>query len=295
MLEELRWKVSASATCLHAAACQAAGVPKANAELATALDAAAEALVAELLSAGWPLQEALHALAGLASEVGNNRQLVSRAAARLNPTCGDDATLVRLAGAISDLEAAMRRAQPQLEEEMAVRIGPIREQWEARGPGMLSEVSRLADEAAVPAAAEIVLVAPYAGGHGLAHAAHNRVTFEAVLVNPIAELPEVVRLAWLISQLNSDLPRYSDVLPAGRSRLLMAFATIPPVLAAAEAVELARYSEATLSLALSAWRLPGETPDLIAAKLSSWWDAWLNLPKSWPVAMAALERMLLNG
>jgi hypothetical protein len=295
MLEELRWKVSASATCLHAAVCRAAGIPMANEGLEAALDAAAETLSVELVSAGWPLPEALHALAGLASEIGNNRQLVGRAAVRLNPTCGDDATLDRLAGAVSDLEAAMRLAQPQLEDELAMRVGPIREQWEARGPGMLREVARLTDEAVVPEAAEIVLVAPYAGGHGLAHAAHNRVTFEAMLVNPMAELPEAVRLAWLISQLNSDLPRFSDVLLAGRAQVAMSFAMIPPVLAAAEAVELAHCDEATISLALSDWQHLGERRELFAAKLWACWNAWLDLPKSWPVAVAALDRMLAEA
>jgi hypothetical protein len=295
MLEELRWKVSASATCLHAATCRAAGIPAANAELATALDAAADALSVELASVGWPVPEALRVLAELASEVDNNRQLVSRAAARLQPPLNDDATLVRLAGAISDLGAAMRLAQPQIEDELAVRVGPIREQWEARGPGMLREVARLTDEAVVPAAAEIVLVAPYAGGHGLAHAAHNRVTLEAVLVNPVAELPEAVRLAWLISQLNSDLPRFSDVLPAQAARLAMSFAMIPPVLAAAEAVELSRCDESTISLAVDVWRLLAEPPDAVASKLWTWWNAWLDRPKSWPVAVAALDRMLAGG
>jgi hypothetical protein len=295
MLDELRWKVSASATCLHAAACRMAGIPAANTGLSTALDAAADALAAELSAAGWPLPESLHVLAGLASEMDNNRQLVTRAAARLQPLLGDDATLVRLAGAISDLEAAMRLSQPQLEDELSVRVGPIREQWEAFGPGMLLEVARLTDEAIIPAVAETVLVAPYVGGHGMAHAAHNRVTFEAVLVNPIAELPEAVRLAWLISQLNSDLPHFSDVVPAGRASIAISFAMIPPVLAAAEAVELASCNESTISLVLIAWRLLDEPPELLAAKLWSWWNAWLDQSKSWPVAVAALDRMLAEG
>jgi len=292
MLEELRWKTSVSATCLHAAACRAAGFPSADPALAAALDAAAETLVSEIANFGWPVPIVLEQLTGLAAEIDNNRELVTRAMSRLHFRAVESDGAVRVAGAIADLEAAMHRAQPTLAEDLAARVRPIREQWEARGPGMLREIGRLTEESVIPAAAEVVLVAPYAGGHGWAHTAYNRVTMEAVLFNPLPELPEVVRLAWLLSQLNGDLPQYADVLPAGRRADAFRLAMIPPVLAAAEAVEFGRCDAAAVEHALGAWRLQRAESVDVAERLWNWWNAWLDHPTKWPVAVAALEQML---
>ena len=47
---------------------------------------------------------------------------------------------------------------------------------------------------------DVLLIHPALGGAGEAHLAYNSVRIEAVLANPNADLPEVVRLAWLIAQ-----------------------------------------------------------------------------------------------
>jgi hypothetical protein len=288
---EIRWKSSVSATCLHAAWLHHASVAATDPHLAVALDDSAAALAREIASAGWPVRPLLTQFVALASEHDNNRQLVERALVKLHLPSSETA-VVRIAGAIADLEAAVLRSAPALADELPMRTRPLREQWEARGPGMLRAAARFTDEAILPDAAEIVLVAPYAGGHGLAHPAFNRVTLEAMLVNPLPAIPESVRLAWLIAQLNGDLPRFADALPAGRASAVKAAATIPAVLAAAEAVELARCDEATLALAIDAWRLAdlGAAPD--PKTLWQWWSAWTEHPDQWPVALAALDQML---
>lgn len=293
MALELRWKSSVSASCLHAALCRQAGIAAADPELEAILDAPAMALAEEIAEAAWPAERLMVQLAGLASEHENNRELVERALAKLQIRAVGP-SVVRVAGAIADLEAAVLRTAPALAEELAMRGRPMREQWEARGPGMLLEIARLADVHAVPECAEIVLVAPYSGGHGWAHAAYNRVTLEALLVNPQADLPEAVRLAWLIAQLNSDLPRFAEALPAGRAAPAAAVAMIPAVLAAGEAVELARCDEGSVAQAMAAWRL--ETLGVAADPhvVWQWWTAWMELPEKWPVAVAALERMLVG-
>ena len=67
---------------------------------------------------------------------------------------------------------------------------------------------------------------------------------EAVLANPRFELPEVVRLGWLLAMLNFDLARYRD--PLSDAERVLPLAMIPPVLAAAAEVELTRFDPATL-------------------------------------------------
>lgn len=293
MLEELRWKTSLSATALHAAYCRARAIPPADVAMGRHLDSAADALAAELDAAKWPRLAMLEYLTALASEFDSNRELVTRAAVKLRlPRI--EAEAPRVAGGVADLEAALLRAQPNLAVELAVRSGPLREQWEARGPGMLREIGRLTEKEVVPAAAEIVVTAPYAGGAGMAHVSQNRVTVEGVLFNPLPALPETVRLAWLLSQLNADLPRYVDLLPATRRPELFAVAMAPPALAAAQEVELATCDEPTLASALEGWRLGADLPSDAPARVWNWWSAWLDQPAAWPVAVAALDRLLAD-
>jgi hypothetical protein len=291
MATEIRWKASLSATCLHAAMCRHAGIAAANALPGEALARPADALCEEIANGGWSVEAVLSQLAALASEYEHNRELVTRALTRLDiyPV---EFVVGRVAGAIADLEAALRRVQPEIVEELAVRGRPLMEQWEARGPGMLQQLGRSTGDAVVPEAAEIVLVAPYAGGHGVAHAAFNRVTFEAVLANPHAELPETVRLAWLLGQLNSDLPRFADVMPPGTATATYRAAMLAPALTAGEVVELSRCDEATIDAAIDAWRLRDELPADAATRIWGWWQAWLARPLKWPVAVAALGEML---
>lgn len=292
MLEELRWKTSLSATALHAALCRAQGIPAADAALGSMLASAADALAGEIDAAQWPRIALLEQLTGLASELDNNRELVTRAAAKLHLPPRDPGLLVRIAGGIADLEATLLRQQPNLAEELAVRCGPLREQWEARGPGMLREIAQSTEAEVIPQAAEIILVSPYAGGYGLAHARQNRVTMEGVLFHPTPALPEPVRLAWLIAQLNSDLPRYGDLLPTGRASYVFAAAMAAPTLAAAQEVELATCDATTLATAYDAWGIAGDLPGDAPERVWNWWNAWLDQSATWPVAVAALGRLL---
>jgi hypothetical protein len=118
------------------------------------------------------------------------------------------------------------------------------------------------------------------------------VTFEAVLANPHAELPEAVRLAWLVGQLNGDLPRYADALPSGRAARACGLAMLAPALDAAQEVEAARCDEATVKLALEAWRAGADLPSDAASIIWQWWGAWLDGADKWAVAVAALDAML---
>jgi len=286
---ELRWKASFSASCLHAATCLHEGLPVANPELAATLEPARQQLARECEACGLSADSFFPLLVELSAEFENNRQLIARAAARLRGSGSvGDTMLSRLAGCLADLEAALLRQQPRLVDELAVRGRPLREQWEARGPGLLRQMAKLTDESLLAPAAEVVLVAPFVGGHGRAHLQTNQVTFEAVLANPHPDLPEVLRLAWLLAQLQLDLPRFSDSIPGDRLPLVARLATLPAVLAAAEAVELAAYDAAMQTRALECWHLPAE----VDQRLHSWWSAYYEGTPRWSTALAALDAML---
>ena len=88
---------------------------------------------------------------------------------------------------------------------------------------------------------------------------------EAVLANPHAELPEVVRLAWLLSQLHLDLPIHGERIERRRLPHVARLATLPGILEAAHYVELVQEPAALLPFALSAWRIvPAEDASAVA-------------------------------
>ena len=290
---EIGWKSSHSASCLHLAACFQEGLPVADASLAEEMGGAIQHFLAECEASRLPTAELLPHLIGLSSEVGNNRQLVQRTATRLWGSQAINETIVgQLAGAISDLEAAISRTRPQLEEELAVRARPLREQWESRGPGLLRQAAGLSEDLLIAPMAEIVLVAPIVGGHGRAHLLSNRVTFEAVLTNPHPHLPETLRLGWLLSQLNLDLPIFSEHFSAQRLPLISELATIPLVLAAGERVELAQLDQQSIAATLECWHLPVDLPANTDQLLLTWWETYISGRSSWAVALTALDSML---
>lgn len=289
---QLRWKVSFSVSCLHAAACMHEGLPIADASIAATLQPAVRALVDELTASNLQVDTALPQLVELAAEFENNRQLIEMLGKRiLGVGMLSEAKISRLAGCVTGLEAAWLRKQPGLVEELAVRGRPLREQWEARGPGLLHAIAKLSDKNIIAPSAEVVLVSPLVGGHGRSHLKSNRVTFEAVLTHPNPELSETLRLGWLLSQLNLDLPMLGESVSSRRLPTLASLAMLPLVLAAAEVVELATLDLATLTRAIDVWYVPTTSSKTTAQKLLDWWQAYSNSNTRWLVALAALDQI----
>lgn len=141
--------------------------------------------------------------------------------------------------------------------EMQLRLRPLREHWEARGPGMLRHAKKLLPWIALPERIGVRLVEPKQGGGG--RVVNDEIEFEAVLANRHPQLPEVARLAWLV------------LCQATRANCENAVALIPPTLEAAEFVELARCDDVTLDLALSEW-VSDSTP-VTGSTLNEWWNA----------------------
>lgn len=289
----IQWKASVSASALHAAWRQHDGVAAADPHLANLIREPAENLAAAISAALWPVEATLSQLVSQAAEIDNNRRLVAHVGRTLvGPKAEETQAIERIAGAIGDAERALLAGQPGLVDELALRGGPLREQWDARGPGMLRRIAQLTDELLEPAAGEVILVAPWVGGHGVAFVRNNRVVLEAVLFHPHEQAPETLRLGWLLSQLNLDLPKFAEAVSGRHDPNLEALAMIPAALAAGESVELCHLDVATIELALRAWSLGVAQPGETAQVLSQWWETYRRAPKSFPVALAALQAML---
>jgi len=292
MAVELHWRHHALVSCLHAAEAISRNVPLADPRLAAAMEGPAQRLAAGIRAAHLPIERFWRQLIGLAARNENRRQLVEAAVIRtLGRGPRFEQIVTNLTAALLEVDSAQRAALPNLAHELPLRERPLREQWEARGPGLLFQLAQLTEEALLPESCDVLLVHPALGGGGEAHLANNSVRLEAVLANPVAELPETVRLAWLIVQLQLDLPVFSESIHADRLPHLARYAMLPAILAAAEAVELARYTPQTMRQAVIAWRLAEPLGIDGAALATEWWQTYQETRPPLCVALAALDQM----
>ena len=288
MLIELRWLVSTTAGALYAAGALSAGSELVDRKLEGAIRGTTDELLGELAAAG--IQPALFF-----------SQAIPLAPRFDSPVALSDAVLARVVGPggtnvarqafvrrLAALERALGDAYPNALAELELRGVPLGEQWDARGPGLLAALVRATEPELLVESADVVLVLPALGGGGMAHPPCNAVTFEAVLANPVPELPEIVRLAWLLSQLTFDMPRFEDRLARDHVARIGPLAMILPVLAAAEEVELTRLSVATIEVALRSWNVGC----VDAATLLDWWETYQATRPTWIAAVGALAEML---
>lgn len=152
----------------------------------------------------------------------------------------------RVEGLAYELESILASGAelfPKLESELELRIRPLRDQWESCGPGLFREACRRLQITAPILQATVFPVYPVLGGGGGLQGDGSGVWIEAVLTNPYPQLPEFVRLAWLLVRLVT----HDQYAPAE---------AIPSVLIAAEEVEAASSDPLTLKLAHQAWLDP---------------------------------------
>ncbi|HEY1786031.1 MAG TPA: hypothetical protein VGG30_10800 [Pirellulales bacterium] len=303
----LTWATSVSAGALHAARALLSGRRLFDRALAAAIRPPTEALTAAIADSGCPADAVWqHLLPLAASQAADHdsshhpasglpaadletisRDLASRVLTQIGPPVSPPA-VDRLGHALAGLEQAFVAAQPRVANELPLRREPLRSQWEARGPGLLLGVRQLTSADWLVPSAAVVLLPPVLGGAGQAHPTYNVVTFEAVLANPIAQLPEVLRLGWLLAQLNPALAGDTPEPAASGWRRAAPWALLAAVLAAAEDVELAAADPSHLHLAAAEWL--GDPA--AAGTLWHWWQDYATRRPGWPAGLEALDRLL---
>ncbi len=290
---QLQWTVSFRASCLHAAEAFAHGQLIVDPLLAEAVTDPAQGLRQAIQAAGLPRTEFWRNLTGLAPLTDGLRDLVERAVTQTIGSARAAAVADTLVPSIGDLESSVRQALPNLLDELSLRLLPLREQWEAQGPGLLQSVARWTDPRMVVPDARVVLVHPALGGGGSAHLRLNSVHLEAVLTNPVPQLPENLRLAWLLAQLGLDRPVFRDQIAGSRRPDVAALAMLPVTLQAAQDAGLVLRGIALIDLALSAWQVLTPTHLVDPADvLERWWATCLETHPRWEIALTALDRML---
>lgn len=293
MPREIRWLTSRTASAWHALELTVGGGPLVDADLAARLAPLAARLARfgqglGSLSAGRLSEHLVPLAAQVDSPAALARQVLDKAVGPGRPARLDE-ELAALAG---DLDETWLAWRPNLHQELELRAGPFLEQWEARGPGLLGELGVVTEPELIAERGDVVLVYPAGGGGGAAHSFYNLVRLEALLANPWAQFPEVLRLGWLWAQLQLDLPRYESSLVRPRQAWLAARALVPAVLAAGAEVELCRPGSESLAEVLTAWRLADPQVPHLAATLDTWWQTYRDSRPPWGLALVALDRLL---
>jgi len=292
MPTEISWRPHVTVSGLHAAEASARRAVFADSRLAEAIRVPASQLAAEISAAHLPQARFWQHLIPLAGTRDHRRGFVETAVAK---TAGRGPQFEQVVSGITAhvaaLDVTVKAALPELANELSLRERPLREQWEARGPGLLTQIGCLTEESLIVPQCEALLVYPALGGGGEAHLAYNSARIEAVLANPVPELPEVVRLAWLIAQLQLDLPIYSESIHAERLPHIAKYAMLPAALAAAECVELVRFTPALVSSAISAWRLAIPSGFDASGLVMDWWQTYQQARPPWRVGLEALNEM----
>lgn len=235
-------------------------------------------------------------LVGHSAIIDSNTELAQAVVRKAAIRVGDKTAISQLAGFISDIEAAYNQLFPKFQEQLPLRARPLQEHWLGFGPGLLAHLGRLTQKELLVSEARVVLLQPILGGAGVAHIDLNLVRIEAVLTNPMVELPEVVRLAWLLSQLQLDLPIHSDTIGTNLLARLAPLAMLPPILAAAEVMELSKCDESVAELAIEQWHIPvPRDKDIhteIVPVMMDWWETYLQTRPGWQTALQAFAKML---
>jgi hypothetical protein len=213
-----------------------------------------------------------------------------------------DADLLR------DLESSYRRMYPKIDEQLLLRARPIQESWTGFGRGLMAHLKRLMQPDWIVRDATVIFVQPILGGDGIAFPKSKIFLLEAMLTNASPEIPEVLRVAWLASQMNADrlsvgklsvdrLAEATDSTSHQQSRSL-AIAMMMSTLAAGEVMELCRCDEATAAKALQLWRIDVADSscdadyDSIAKTAITWWETYLQTRPEIGVSLIALSKML---
>ncbi len=231
----------------------------------------------------------------LASTADGSRELAQRLSARLGQTTGTLPS--RLAAALNQCRRLFESSFPKFTSEIPLRTAPIQQMWEAHGVGLMRMLTRQTGESVVVEQATVLLVQPVLGGFGYAHLSANRIHWEALLTHADPRLPETLRIAWLLAQLDLDRPIFSEMINAHRLRVVAGLAMLPAILEAGQELELCSNTPEILTAALQLWHCETLQLDTATAQavVSTWWETYQASRPAWRIALTGLDQMLPNS
>jgi hypothetical protein len=182
------------------------------------------------------------------------------------------------------LRALRQAARPLV---AAPNLAFLQGAWKRHGPALLTQIGTLTEPELLVEEATVVGVPPLQAGGGLAAAFGNQVIIEATEADSDPHLPEVIRLAWLLAQLQLDLPRHSEAIPAARRGAIAELALLPVALEAARRCRLTEAAPADL-LSAAAGRWPASSAAPVDT-LARWWQVYQTRRPPFRTALEALH------
>ena len=204
-----------------------------------------------------------------------------------------DSIAPAVVGQLTDARLAFRGRYPKLVEQLPLRSGPLRELWDAAGPGLLREVGRRTVSTIIPSKATLLLLQPVRGGDGGLIDRDETVWIEAVLTHPEPSIPETLRLVWLLARKGVDRIESNRWVQPERLPQVFALALIPFVLGAGRELGLCRAGESEIVRAVELWHASEICQSGTSTEsLVRWWAQMREGELPLPVALKALDKML---
>ncbi|MFO1063556.1 MAG: hypothetical protein U0892_06790 [Pirellulales bacterium] len=290
---DLRWIPSTELSGLHAAVTARQSLPFTNESLRAAIEEPSNRLFAAARMANLDDEQFVRHLQSQSLHYPGSQELAARVLKRANPARATPDNISLLGAAIAECRSVFNHSFPRLAEELNLRIGPLQSMWEARGPGLLAMIGNLTEPDMIAESASVILVQPVVGGFGAAHLDTNCVHIEALLTDPLPQLPEILRLAWLLAQLQLDRPIYGEQVHGWKLPAVAARALLPITLAAAEELQVSSNTAPNIEAALMQWlKLSSDDAAHEQNVIFAWWETQRDANYDWATALAALSAML---
>ncbi len=203
-----------------------------------------------------------------------------------------DQTAKAISSRLSDARLGFLQRFPKLSEQLDLRARPLRERWETYGQGLLHEVGRLIWNEPPsdwwPATATALMVQPMRGGDGGYDIERNKLWMEAVLTDVDPTVPEVLRMAWLITRMAIE----SYIREKSTDQSLAtpwSLVSVPLVLTSGEELELIRGRELPIRRAMELWQFGDAST---ADTLADWWQQFRRGSQPLPAALKVLDQRL---
>ena len=198
-----------------------------------------------------------------------------------------------VANRLGDARLAFTNRYPKLAEQLDLRARPLRERWETYGPGLLNQVGKQIWGDRPPAdwwmpQVTALMVQPMRGGDGGYDASGARLWLEAMLTDVDPRVPEVLRVAWLVTSMAID--NYARG-TSGELSLMRPWSlvSVPLVLNAGRELELLRGEELPMNEAMKLWHFADEE---VVATVSQWWAVQADSTAPLPARLKRLDEML---
>ena len=293
----IRWSASTKLSEIHAARTVAMGRTLTDRKMEQALALPATEINQRLLSASVDVNAFWQRLFDETALDGENAQaceiaLVAAGCSELQ----SEQTSQAIRNRLGECRIAFHRLYPKLAQQLALRSRPLCQRWEMIGPGMLAGVTKriwggVAPHDWWPPRVEGLLVQPIRGGDGGYDPHATQFWMEAMLTDADPTVPEVLRVAWLVTRLVTEI-HTREKSSAESVSLPWGIGSVPFVLSTAVELDLIAESSLPIARAVEIWHL-GDAG--VGRTTEAWWDQWHESKTPLPVALADLRQRLMAG